>query len=101
MNRPVRLSDEHVHARLPALPGWTYQDGKLLREFRFKDFSAAFAFMTRSAMRAEQLDHHPDWFNVYNRVKVQLSTHDANGVTDLDFLLAEAMNGFAAGGGVQ
>lgn len=101
MNRPARLNDETVYARLSALPGWSHQDGKLLREFRFKDFSAAFAFMTRSALRAEQLDHHPDWFNVYNRVKVQLSTHDAGGVTELDFLLAEAMNGFAAGSANQ
>lgn len=101
MNRPARLNDETVHARLSALPGWSHQDGKLLREFRFKDFSAAFAFMTRSALRAEQLDHHPDWFNVYNRVKVQLSTHDADGVTELDFLLAEAMNSFAGGATAQ
>ncbi len=95
MNRPSRLPDDTVAARLATLPGWTHRDGKLLREFRFTDFSAAFAFMTRAALRAEQLDHHPDWFNVYNRVKVQLSTHDADGVTELDFLLAEAMNRFA------
>jgi 4a-hydroxytetrahydrobiopterin dehydratase len=101
MNRPSRLADDMVAARLANLPGWTHHDSKLLREFRFTDFSAAFAFMTRSAMRAEQLDHHPDWFNVYNRVKVQLSTHDADGVTELDFLLAEAMNSFAGGATAQ
>ena len=101
MNRPHKLADEAVTSRLTALPGWAHQDGKLHREFRFADFSAAFAFMTRAAMRAEQLDHHPDWFNVYNRVKVQLSTHDAGGVTERDFLLAEAMNGFAAGSATQ
>lgn len=101
MSRPSKLSDDDVRARLVTLPGWRHADDTLQREFRFADFSAAFAFMTRAAMRAEQLDHHPDWFNVYNRVKVQLSTHDAGGVTELDFLLAEAMNRFAEGSARQ
>ena len=101
MNRPSRLSDEAVNARLGTLNGWSYTGDRLSREFRFKDFSQAFAFMTRVAMRAEQLDHHPDWFNVYNRVKVQLNTHDAGGVTELDFLLAEAMDRFAENGAAQ
>ena len=101
MTRPSRLSNEAVQARLCTLKGWTHENDALLREFRFTDFSAAFAFMTRAAMRAEQLDHHPDWFNVYNRVKVQLSTHDADGVTELDFLLAEAMNRFAGAAATQ
>ena len=94
--RPTRLSDTDVASRLASLPGWEHRDDRLVREFRFKDFSSAFAFMTRSAMRAEQLDHHPDWFNVYNRVRVQLNTHDVGGVTELDMLLAEAMSAFAA-----
>ncbi len=101
MNRPDRLADDAVRVRLGTLHGWTHDNGKLLREFRFADFSSAFAFMTRAAMRAEQLDHHPDWFNVYSRVKVQLSTHDAGGVTELDFLLAEAMDRYARDGGAQ
>ena len=101
MTRPSRLSNEAVQARLCTLKGWTHENDALLREFRFTDFPAAFAFMTRAAMRAEQLDHHPDWFNVYNRVKVRLNTHDAGGVTELDFLLAEAMDRFAEGGAAQ
>ncbi|MFM7273500.1 MAG: 4a-hydroxytetrahydrobiopterin dehydratase [Gammaproteobacteria bacterium] len=93
--RPARLDEVSVRTRLGALPGWEIADGKLLREFRFRDFPEAFAFMTRSAFRAEQLDHHPDWFNVYNRVRVTLWTHDVGGLTELDFALAEAMQGFA------
>jgi 4a-hydroxytetrahydrobiopterin dehydratase len=59
------------------------------RSFRFADFNSAFGFMTRVAMKADQIDHHPEWFNVYNRVEVILATHDADGVTDLDVALAE------------
>lgn len=95
--RPARLSEQEIGARLRALPGWELREGKLAREFRFENFSAAFAFMTRAALRAEQLDHHPDWSNVYNRVTVTLSTHDADGLTALDFDLAQAMNEFAGG----
>jgi 4a-hydroxytetrahydrobiopterin dehydratase len=69
----------------------------LFKSYRFKDFSEAFAFMTRSAIKAEQLNHHPEWFNVYNRVDVTLTTHDAGGITDLDFKLAKAMDVFAQG----
>jgi len=94
--RPARFSDEETRQRLDTLPGWELRDGRLFRSFRFADFSSAFAFMTRSALRAEQLDHHPDWSNVYNRVQVTLHTHDVGGLTELDFLLAEAMSGFAS-----
>lgn len=90
-----RLEAAEVEARLAHLPGWQLQDGKLCRQFRFADFSEAFAFMTRSALAAEQLNHHPEWFNVYNRVDVALTTHDAAGITELDFRLASAMNRFA------
>ncbi|MBI1215849.1 MAG: 4a-hydroxytetrahydrobiopterin dehydratase [Alphaproteobacteria bacterium] len=67
----------------------------IMREYVFKDFSAAFAFMTRSAMVAEQMNHHPEWFNVYNRVEVTLSTHDAGGVTEKDFAMATQMDALA------
>ena len=67
----------------------------IAKTFRFKDFNAAFGFMTRVAIRAEQLDHHPEWFNVYNRVEVMLTTHDADGVTDLDVTLATFMDEIA------
>jgi len=93
--RPLKLDDATITAHLAALPAWSLREGKLRREYRFADFGAAFAFMTRSALRAEQLDHHPEWFNVYNRVEIALTTHDAHGVTALDFTLAEAMDGFA------
>ena len=93
--RPARLSDEEIRQRLAGLPGWELREGRLFRGFRFADFSSAFAFMARSALRAEQLDHHPDWSNVYNRVQVTLHTHDVGGVTELDILLAEAMSAFA------
>ncbi len=72
------------------------QQKKLMREFKFVDFTAAFAFMSGSALAAEKLDHHPEWFNVYNRVDVVLTTHDADGLTELDFALAATMNRLAS-----
>jgi 4a-hydroxytetrahydrobiopterin dehydratase len=86
------LSAERITARLPELPQWSVEGGKLCRNFRFADFPSAFTFMTRCAFAAEKLDHHPDWTNVYNRVDVALSTHDAGGLTDKDFELALAMD---------
>ncbi len=88
MARPHKLTDDEITARLPQHPKWEYRDGALRRTFQFPDFVRAFAFMTEVALHAEKLDHHPDWSNVYNRVTVALSTHDAGGVTDLDFALA-------------
>jgi 4a-hydroxytetrahydrobiopterin dehydratase len=80
---------------LAALPGWTLEKGKLHREFGFADFKQAFAFMTRVAAVADQMDHHPEWFNVYKTVRVDLATHDAGGISELDFKLATAMNAAA------
>lgn len=79
------------------LPQWTMVEGRdaLRRSYKFADFSAAFGFMTRVALVAEKMDHHPEWFNVYNRVDVVLSTHDAGGLTDLDVKLATAMDKLA------
>ena len=94
--RPVRLLPDEIEQCLAALPGWELRNGRLYRQFRFADFSSAFSFMTRTALRAEQLDHHPDWHNVYNRVDVELLTHDVGGLTELDFQLAEAMSRFAS-----
>jgi 4a-hydroxytetrahydrobiopterin dehydratase len=96
MPRPPRLSDDHVSSRLRALRGWTLRDGKLHREYEFPDFVAAFGFMTAGAHVAERLEHHPDWCNVWNRVTVDLSTHDAGGLTELDFALAERLEALAA-----
>ena len=92
MARPTKLSDTEIQSRLGALPGWKVDEGKLFREFRFADFKQAFAFMTRVAAVADQMDHHPEWFNVFNKVRVHLGTHDAGGITDLDVKLAGAMD---------
>ncbi|MGH7384279.1 MAG: 4a-hydroxytetrahydrobiopterin dehydratase [Candidatus Rokuibacteriota bacterium] len=88
MARPTKLADAEVMQRLAALPGWTVKDGKLHRQLTFADFTQAFAFMTAVAREADALDHHPEWFNVYNRVVIDLATHDAGGITTLDFELA-------------
>lgn len=69
---------------LAELPGWTYQDGKISREYRFSDFVAAFGFMSSMALVSEAMGHHPEWFNVYNRVTIALVTHDAGGITQKD-----------------
>ena len=90
MPRPAPLSPGEIADRLASLPGWTFADGALRREFVFADFPEAFAFMTRVALAAEKLDHHPEWTNVYDRVSMRLSTHDAGGVTVRDLTLARA-----------
>lgn len=77
------------------LPAWAGDVTSIHREYRFASFSAAFGFMTRAALAAERLDHHPDWTNVYSRVAVTLATHDAGGVTELDFRLAETLDRLA------
>ena len=97
MTRPAKIGAEAAVAKLP---GWSKAEGgrdAIQRTFKFKDFNAAFGFMTRVAIRAEQLDHHPEWFNVYNRVEVTLATHDADGVTELDVTLAGFMDEVAGG----
>ena len=88
----VRLDDSAVQARLGSIPGWQLIGGKLHREFLFPDFVAAFSFMTGVALIAEKLNHHPEWTNVWNRVTIDLSTHDAGGITDRDFELADRIN---------
>lgn len=94
-----KLTDSERQAAMQELAGWTAVDGRdaITRSFRFADFNAAFGFMSRVAMMAEKLDHHPEWFNVYNRVEVTLSTHDAGGLTGLDVSLARFMNEIADG----
>ena len=87
------LSDDALTAHLANLPGWQLDDaGKLAREFQFADFSEAWGFMSRVALEAEKMNHHPEWFNVYRTVRVQLNTHDAGGITELDIELARRMN---------
>ena len=88
-----KLTGSSRSAALAGLSGWTECQGRdaIAKSFVFKDFVAAFAFMTRGALAAERLNHHPEWFNVWNRVDVTLSTHDAGGLTDKDIALAKAL----------
>lgn len=95
MARPEKLDAAAIQERLATAPGWSLEDEKLRRAFQFDDFVEAFAFMSAAALKAEKMDHHPEWFNVYNRVVVDLATHDAGGVTEMDFDLARAMNAIA------
>jgi len=88
---PTRLDAPDLDAALKKLPGWEIRDGKLTREYRFKDFGDAFAFMCACALRIHAMDHHPEWSNVYSTVKVQLVTHDAKGITARDAELAGVM----------
>jgi 4a-hydroxytetrahydrobiopterin dehydratase len=90
-----KLSDDAIHTDLDELEGWALADEKLQREFRFRNFVTAFGFMASAAIEAEKMDHHPEWFNVYNKVVVHLTTHDAGGITELDFQLAKKMNQLA------
>jgi 4a-hydroxytetrahydrobiopterin dehydratase len=99
--RPSKLGREEVRAGLEKLPGWTLAGDELHREYRFADFSSAFGFMARTALAAEKLDHHPDWSNSYSRVVVDLSTHDAGGVTALDLALAAEMERLAKASGAS
>ena len=95
MDRPRRLDAGATAERLARLEGWALAEEKLTREFAFSDFSEAFGFMTRAALVAEKMDHHPEWSNVYSTVVVDLTTHDADGITELDLTLAAAMNAIA------
>jgi 4a-hydroxytetrahydrobiopterin dehydratase len=95
-----RLTNEERASALAELSDWTMVLNReaIQKSFRFKDFNAAFGFMTRAALVAEQMNHHPEWFNVWNRVDVVLATHDAGGLTELDVKLAKAMDRIAGDG---
>lgn len=84
-----KLSNSEIQDNLATLDGWTVEDGKLHKQFQFDNFVSAFGFMTQLALIAESMNHHPEWFNVYNRVTIDMSTHDADGITELDFKFAE------------
>lgn len=86
-----KLTDDQVREELKGLPGWSLENGKLHKEFIFKDFMQAFGFMAKAALYAEKMDHHPEWFNVYNKIRVDLMTHDAGGITTKDVALAKAL----------
>lgn len=87
----AKLSSSEITARLAALPGWSLVNDKLHREYQLADFVAAFGLMAKVALIAERMGHHPEWFNVYNKVIVDLTTHDAGGISAMDFDLATAM----------
>lgn len=86
------LTNEAIEEGLSELSGWSVKEGKLHKEFKFKSFIQAFGFMTEVAIVAEKQDHHPEWFNVYNRVVVDLVSHDSKGITPRDMRLARSMN---------
>ena len=93
----AKLSKQEIDTRLAALPNWSVVAGKLRRELKFKDFVHAFGFMTQVAIVAERSDHHPEWSNVYNRVVIDLTTHDADGLSTRDFELAAAIDALHPG----
>ena len=90
-----KLTDEQIQAVLKDLPGWTVKDAKLHREYQFADFAHAIGFMTIAAIGIEKMNHHPEWANVYNRVLVDLTTHDSGGITRMDADLAQLLEQIA------
>lgn len=96
MSERRKLTDEELDEALSELDGWSVEDGKLHKEYEFEDFVTAFGFMASVALCAERKNHHPEWFNVYNRVRVDLSTHDVGGITTWDVELAKDMDDVAA-----
>jgi 4a-hydroxytetrahydrobiopterin dehydratase len=95
MSARSKLTEAEIHSALKELKDWSLAQGKLHREYKFTDFVHAFGFMATSAIAIEKMNHHPEWFNVYNKVIVDLSTHDAGGVTAKDVELAKLLDGFA------
>ena len=88
----AKMTDKEITAEISQLPDWKVVEAKLHREFKFLNFVEAFAFMTKVAIVAEKMDHHPELFNVYNRVVIDLTTHDADGISTLDIELAKKIN---------
>ena len=88
----MRVSEAEIIEELKKLEGWNIKDNKLHKEFQFDSFNQAFGFMTRAAMEIEKMNHHPEWFNVYNRITIDLTTHDAGGITNNDVNLARILN---------
>ena len=84
-----KLSDEQIKKELSNLPGWNVTNGKLHKDFIFKDFIEAFGFISKAAVHIEKMNHHPEWSNVWNKVVFDLTTHSVKGISDLDFVLAE------------
>lgn len=87
-----RLSDEQIKTELSRLKGWDVVNGKLHKDYTFDDFVDAFGFMCKAAIHIEKMNHHPEWFNVYNKISVDLMTHDAGGITQNDIFLAKTLD---------
>ena len=88
----MKLSELEITEELKKLEGWEIKDNKLHKEIQFESFNQAFGFMTRASMEIEKMNHHPEWFNVYNRITIDLTTHDAGGITNNDVNLARILN---------
>lgn len=91
----AKLTEEQIRKELTGLQGWSVVNGKLHKDFAFADFIEAFGFMSRAAIHIEKMNHHPEWFNVYNKIRVELVTHDAGGITQNDIILAKTLNSLA------
>ncbi len=89
---PEKLSSDEIENELKSLDGWSVVNGKLHKDFQFDDFNQAFGFMARASMHIEKMNHHPEWFNVYNKLSFDLMTHDAGGITQNDVNLAKIFN---------
>jgi 4a-hydroxytetrahydrobiopterin dehydratase len=92
-----KLSEKEIQQEVEKLDGWKVVGGKVNKTFEFEDFVQAFGFMTRVAMEAEKMNHHPEWFNVYNRVRIDLVTHDVSGISNYDIKLAKTIDKVAKG----
>jgi len=92
----MKLTKEELDSAVAGLPGWSVVNGKLHREYKFPDFTHAFGFMATAATAIEKMNHHPEWFNVYNKVTVDLTTHDSGGITQNDVKLARLLDTFAS-----
>jgi len=87
-----KLSEHELEEQVKVMKGWELKNGKLEKSFRFSNFVEAFGFMTKIALEAEKINHHPEWLNVYDSVKIKLTTHDAGGITDFDIKLANIID---------
>lgn len=92
MNNCKKLSDNEIEGKLKEIRNWQIEKGKLCKSFEFKNFTQAFGFITKIALESEKLDHHPELFNVFNKVKIFLSTHKVNGISEYDFILAKKID---------
>ena len=92
MNNYKKLSENEIEVNLKKIKNWQIENGKLYKSFEFKNFTQAFGFITKIALESEKLDHHPELFNVFNKVKIFLSTHKVNGISEYDFILAKKID---------